>query len=60
MPARKLLINRQPAIGVLEPAKFKHALSSDIHHMAHGYEVDDTSFKGRHYPSEQIWNGEIG
>lgn len=38
----------------MEPAKFKYALLSDIQHMAHGYEVDDTSFKGHRYPNERI------
>lgn len=59
MPGRKVLINRQPAIGVTEPAKCEHARPSDIRHMARGYAVDDTSFKGRHSPKEQTWNGEV-
>jgi hypothetical protein len=38
----------------MEPAKFKYALLSDIQHMAYGYGVDGTSFKGHCYPNEQI------
>lgn len=43
----------------MEPAKFKYALLTDIQHMAHGYEVDETSLKGHCHPDEQIWSGEI-
>ena len=38
----------------MEPAKFKYALLTDIQHMAHGYEVDETSLKGHYHPDEQI------
>lgn len=43
----------------MDPAKFKSALLFDMQHMAHGYEVNDTSFKGHRYPNEQIQNEEI-